>query len=135
MTPEARLRFHQLHSGPVLDKLQVWLTAQFAEKKVEPNSGLGMAIGVCSSTGSSSRCFCGSRERRCSAEESSSSEEPGSGIEARRQLERDGWRCQHCGSISGPRSITFSAGAAKAKILKRISSASARCATEPCMRD
>jgi len=44
MTPEERLRFHQLHSGPVMDQLQVWLTAQFAEKKVEPNSGLGLAI-------------------------------------------------------------------------------------------
>ena len=44
MMPEERLRFHQLHSGPVLDQLQVWLTAQFAEKKVEPNSGLGLAI-------------------------------------------------------------------------------------------
>jgi transposase len=44
MMPEERLRFHQLHSGPVMDKLHVWLTAQFAEKKVEPNSGLGMAI-------------------------------------------------------------------------------------------
>jgi transposase len=44
MTPEERLRFHQLHSGPVMDQLHVWLTAQFAEKKVEPNSGLGMAI-------------------------------------------------------------------------------------------
>jgi transposase len=44
MMPEERLRFHQLHSGPVMDQLQGWLTAQFAEKKVEPNSGLGLAI-------------------------------------------------------------------------------------------
>jgi transposase len=44
MMREERLRFHQLHSGPVMDQLQGWLTAQFAEKKVEPNSGLGMAI-------------------------------------------------------------------------------------------
>ena len=44
MMPEERLRFHQLHSGPVMDQLHAWLTAQFAEKKVEPNSGLGMAI-------------------------------------------------------------------------------------------
>ena len=44
MMPEERLRLHQLHSGPVMDQLHVWLTAQFAEKKVEPNSGLGMAI-------------------------------------------------------------------------------------------
>src|SRR5271166_3033123 len=27
-----------------MDQLHVWLTAQFAEKQVEPNSGLGMAI-------------------------------------------------------------------------------------------
>jgi hypothetical protein len=44
MTPEERLRFHQLHSGAVMDQLHAWLTAQFAEKKVEPNSGLGMAM-------------------------------------------------------------------------------------------
>jgi transposase len=44
MTPEERLRFHQLHSAPILEQLHAWLTAQFAEKKVEPNSGLGMAI-------------------------------------------------------------------------------------------
>ena len=44
MMPEERLRFHPLHSGPVMDQLHVWLTAQFAEKQVEPNSGLGMAI-------------------------------------------------------------------------------------------
>jgi hypothetical protein len=45
MSPEERLRFHQFHSGPVMDQLRAWLTGQFAEKKVEPNSGLGMAIG------------------------------------------------------------------------------------------
>ena len=39
------------------------------------------------------------------------------------------------GRFPGSRSITFSVGAAKAKILKRISSASARSATEPCMPD
>lgn len=44
MTPEARLRFHQVHSGPVMEQLHVWLTAQLEEKKVEPNSGLGQAI-------------------------------------------------------------------------------------------
>ena len=44
--PKARkdLRFHQLYSGPVIDQLHAWLTAQFTEKKVEPNSGLGMAM-------------------------------------------------------------------------------------------
>jgi len=44
MFPEARLHFHQEHSGPVMAGLQAWLRAQFAEKKVEPNSGLGEAI-------------------------------------------------------------------------------------------
>ncbi len=44
MTPEERLCFHQAHSGPVMEKLHVWLTAQLEEKKVEPNSGLGQAI-------------------------------------------------------------------------------------------
>jgi hypothetical protein len=44
MTPDERLRFHQQHSAPVMAELRAWLTAQFAEKKVEPNSGLGMAM-------------------------------------------------------------------------------------------
>jgi len=44
MSLEARLHFHQEHSGPVMAGLQAWLRAQFAEKKVEPNSGLGEAI-------------------------------------------------------------------------------------------
>jgi transposase len=44
MAAEERLRFHQEHSRPVIDKLHDWLEAQFAERKVEPNSGLGKAI-------------------------------------------------------------------------------------------
>jgi transposase len=44
MTAEQRLAFHQTHSGPVMEQLKVWLRAQFQEKKVEPNSGLGVAI-------------------------------------------------------------------------------------------
>ncbi len=44
MTPEARFCFHQVHSGPVMESLQAWLTAQLEERKVEPNSGLGQAI-------------------------------------------------------------------------------------------
>ena len=44
MTPEERLRYHQQHSAPVLEELRGWLNTQFAEKKVEPNSGLGMAM-------------------------------------------------------------------------------------------
>jgi transposase len=44
MTAEERLRFHQQHSRPILDTLHGWLEAQFAERKVEPNSSLGKAI-------------------------------------------------------------------------------------------
>jgi transposase len=47
LTPEQRLRFHQEHSRPVMDALHAWFEAQFNEKKVEPNSGLGEAIGYC----------------------------------------------------------------------------------------
>jgi len=44
LAPEERLRFHQEHSQPVMDQLHAWLRAQFDEKRVEPNSGLGTAI-------------------------------------------------------------------------------------------
>jgi transposase len=44
MTAEERLRYHQRHSAPVMQELRAWLNTQFAEKKVEPNSGLGMAM-------------------------------------------------------------------------------------------
>jgi transposase len=44
MSPEQRLHFHQEHSGPLMEKLHSWLGAQFAERKVEPNSGLGKAV-------------------------------------------------------------------------------------------
>src|SRR5713226_759151 len=44
LTAEERLRFHQEHSGPVMEQLHGWLEAQFAERKTEPNSGLGKAI-------------------------------------------------------------------------------------------
>jgi hypothetical protein len=44
MTTEQRLQFHTDHSGPVMTKLHVWLEAQIAERKTEPNSGLGKAI-------------------------------------------------------------------------------------------
>jgi hypothetical protein len=47
LVPEARLRFHQEHSRPVMDALHARFLAQFAEKKVEPNSGLGEAITYC----------------------------------------------------------------------------------------
>jgi hypothetical protein len=44
MTPGERLSFHQQQSKPIMDGLYRWLEAQFAERKVEPNSGLGKAI-------------------------------------------------------------------------------------------
>jgi len=44
LTKDERLRLHQERSGPVMDQLHRWLEAQFAERKTEPNSGLGKAI-------------------------------------------------------------------------------------------
>lgn len=44
LTPEERLRLHQQRSRPVMDRLHAWLEAQLAERKTEPNSGLGQAI-------------------------------------------------------------------------------------------
>lgn len=44
MSSEQRLHFHQEHSGPVMETLHIWLSAQFDERRVEPNSGLGTAI-------------------------------------------------------------------------------------------
>jgi len=45
MSAEARLQFHQAQSGPKMDQLKAWLTARIEQRKVEPNSGLGRAIG------------------------------------------------------------------------------------------
>ena len=44
LSPVERLLFHQEHSKPVMDQLHGWLETQFAQKLVEPNSGLGKAI-------------------------------------------------------------------------------------------
>jgi len=44
MSPEDRLAFHQMHSGPILEELKTWFKEQFDERRVEPNSGLGEAI-------------------------------------------------------------------------------------------
>ncbi|MBL0311514.1 MAG: IS66 family transposase [Holophagaceae bacterium] len=44
MSPSERLRFHQEHSGQVMERLRAWLQDQFEQKRVEPNSGLGTAI-------------------------------------------------------------------------------------------
>jgi len=45
LAPEARLRFHQEASGPTMQELHAWLARQLEEKKTEPNSALGKAIG------------------------------------------------------------------------------------------
>lgn len=44
LAPAARLALHQERSGPLMAQLHEWLTAQVAERRVEPNSGLGKAI-------------------------------------------------------------------------------------------
>ncbi len=44
LSPDERLHFHQEHSGPVMEKVRAWSRAQFEERNVEPNSGLGQAI-------------------------------------------------------------------------------------------
>ena len=44
MSSDERLGFHQEHSGPVMERLHAWCEVQFAERTVEPNSGLGQAI-------------------------------------------------------------------------------------------
>jgi transposase len=44
MTPEARLAFHQEHSGPLMRGLLWWLYEQLEQRKVEPNSTLGGAV-------------------------------------------------------------------------------------------
>jgi hypothetical protein len=44
LSPEERLHFHQAHSSPRMQALETWCATQFAERTVEPNSGLGQAI-------------------------------------------------------------------------------------------
>lgn len=44
LSPQERLRFHQEHSGPLMEPLHKWMEAQLAERETEPNSGLGKAI-------------------------------------------------------------------------------------------
>lgn len=45
LTADQRLLSHQTHSRPVLDDLKAWMQDQLDGRKVEPNSGLGGAIG------------------------------------------------------------------------------------------
>jgi transposase len=44
LSDEERLHFHREHSAPLMQALHEWLEEQFAERKAEPNSGLGKAI-------------------------------------------------------------------------------------------
>ena len=45
LSAEQRLSFHQQHSRPVMDGLERWMAEQFDKRLVEPNSGLGKALG------------------------------------------------------------------------------------------
>jgi transposase len=45
LSPVQRLQLHKKESGPLLAALEKWMQEQFDERKVEPNSGLGEAIG------------------------------------------------------------------------------------------
>ena len=44
MTPQERLLYHQVRSGPLMDGLFAWMKDQMEGRKAEPNSGLGKAI-------------------------------------------------------------------------------------------
>jgi len=44
LSPQERLQLHQAESGPLMEELKGWLSRQFEERRVEPNSGLGEAI-------------------------------------------------------------------------------------------
>jgi transposase len=44
MTPDQRLAHHQRYSAPVLEELQRWISEQFTQRLVEPNSVLGKAL-------------------------------------------------------------------------------------------
>ena len=45
LNPESRLVHHQTHSQSVMERLKEWLEEKIRGKHVEPNSGLGQAIG------------------------------------------------------------------------------------------
>ncbi len=44
ITGEDRLKYHQEHSGPVMDKLYDWCNKCFDDRLIEPNSNLGKGI-------------------------------------------------------------------------------------------
>jgi transposase len=45
LSPPERLKYHQERSGPLMTDLEQWLKSQIQDRRVEPNSGLGKAIG------------------------------------------------------------------------------------------
>ena len=45
LSPSDRLAYHQEHSGKLMADLEQWLHGQIRDMLVEPNSGLGKAIG------------------------------------------------------------------------------------------
>ena len=45
LSPEERLSVHQRESAPRMEQLETWLREQIEQRHVEPNSGLGEAIG------------------------------------------------------------------------------------------
>ena len=44
MSAQERLECHQARSGPVMAELREWIDEEFAERRTEPNSGLGQAF-------------------------------------------------------------------------------------------
>lgn len=42
---DRRLSYHRQKSGPIMDRFAAWMEDQFEQKRVEPNSNLGKAIG------------------------------------------------------------------------------------------
>jgi len=44
MSAEQRLQFHEEHSAPIMKDLHGWMTEQFEQQLVEPDSSLGKAL-------------------------------------------------------------------------------------------
>lgn len=44
LSPDERLELHRQRSAPLMEELRNWLERQLAERRTEPNSGLGKAI-------------------------------------------------------------------------------------------
>jgi transposase len=44
LSPTERLEFHQAESGPTMTELHAWLSRQFEDRLVEPNSSLGASV-------------------------------------------------------------------------------------------